>query len=144
MSSSQAICASFAQELLTATHDFSVAGDTFKMALYSSSATLNVSTTAYSATNEIAGTNYTAGGASLTNVAPVASGAGAYCSFADASWAALTATGIRYGLIYNSSKSNKSVVVLDFGFDKSSTAQTFQVTMPAAGLNTAIIRIGTS
>jgi len=140
MAITQTICTSFKKELLEGGHDFT--SDTFKIALYTSSATLDATTTAYSATNEVTGTNYTAGGATLTVTggAVSTSGTTVYVDFSDATWASSTITA-RGALIYNSTASNKAVVVLDFGLDKSSTASTFTVTFPTADSSSAIVRI---
>lgn len=141
MAISQAMPTSFKQELLTATHNFTAStGDVFKIALYTSSATLGASTTAYSSTNEVTGSGYTAGGNTLTNVTPTTSGTTAFTDFADTTWtsATITANG---ALIYNSSKSNKAVAVLAFGGDKTSTAGDFTIIFPAADASNAIIRI---
>jgi len=141
MAISQAMCTSFKVELLTATHDFTNStGDTFKIALYTSSASLDASTTAYSATNEVSGTGYTAGGNTLTNVTPTSSGTTAFTDFADTTWstATITANG---ALIYNSSKSDKAVAVLAFGGDKTSTAGDFTIVFPTADASNAIIRL---
>ena len=141
MAITQAMCTSFKQELLTATHDFTNStGSTFKVALYTSSATLGASTTAYSATNEVSGTGYTAGGNTLTNVTPTSSGTTAFTDFADTTFASATITA-RGALIYNSSASNAAVVVLDFGADKTSTAGDFTIQFPTADASNAIIRI---
>jgi hypothetical protein len=137
----QALCTSFKQELLTGTHDFTNStGDAFKIALFTSSATLSASTTAYSATNEAAGTGYSAGGNTLTNVTPTTSGTTALTDFADTTWSTSTITA-RGALIYNSSASNAAVAVLDFGSDKSSSAGDFTIQFPAADASNAIIRI---
>ena len=141
MAITQAMCTSFKVELLTATHNFTNStGDVFKIALYTSSATLGATTTAYSATNEVTGTGYTAGGNTLTNVTPTSSGTTAFTDFADTTWSSATITA-RGALIYNSSKSNKAVAVLDFGSDKTSTAGDFTIIFPAADATNAIIRI---
>ncbi len=141
MAITQAVCTSFKQELLTATHDFTnTTGDTFKIALYTSSATLGASTTAFTATNEVSGTGYTTGGNTLTNVTPTSSGTTAFTDFADTTWSSATITA-RGALIYNSTDSNKSVVVLDFGSDQTSTAGDFTIQFPAADASNAIIRI---
>lgn len=142
MAITQAMCTSFKQELLTATHNFTAStGDVFKIALYTSAATLGASTTAYSTTNEVAtGGNYTAGGNTLTNVTPTTSGTTAFTDFADTTWAAATITA-NGALIYNSSKSNKAVAVLAFGGDKTSTAGDFTIIFPTADASNAIIRI---
>ena len=141
MAISQAMCTSFKVELLTATHNFTnTTGDVFKIALYTSSATLGATTTAYSSTNEVTGTGYTAGGNTLTNVTPTSSGTTAFTDFADTTWttATITANG---ALIYNSSKSNKAVAVLAFGSDKTSTAGDFTIQFPVADASNAIIRL---
>jgi hypothetical protein len=114
--------------------------DTMKIALYTNSATLNGTTTAYSATNEVVGTGYTAGGNTLTGNAISYSGTTAWITFSDSSWTTATITA-RGALIYDSSKSNAAIAVLDFGADKTSTAGTFTVQMPAAAASTALIRI---
>lgn len=141
MAISQALCTSFKQELLTATHDFTLStGDAFKIALFTSSATLGASTTAYSTSNEASGTGYSAGGNTLTNVTPTTSGTTALTDFADTTWSSSTITA-RGALIYNSSKSNRAVAVLDFGSDKSSSSGDFTIQFPAADASNAIIRI---
>ena len=129
MAITTAMCTSFKKELLEAEHDFTA--DTFKIALYTSSATLGASTTAYSTTNEVSGTGYTAGGATLTTVAPTSSGTTAFVDFNDPSFTSATITA-RGALIYNSSKSNKAVAVYDFGSDQSTTNGTFTITIPSA------------
>lgn len=141
MAITQAMCTSFKAELLAGVHDFTT--DTFKIALYTSSATLDAATTAYSATNEASGTNYTAGGETLTVTGGSVSTSGttAFIDFSDVSWAASTITA-RGALIYNSSQANKAVAVLDFGADKSSADGTFEITMPAADASNAIVRLG--
>lgn len=142
MAISQAMCTSFKVELLTGTHNFTNStGDTFKIALYTSSATLGASTTAYSTSNEIPSTgNYSAGGNTLTSVTPAASGTTALTDFADTTWSSSTITA-NGALIYNSSKSNKAVAVLAFGGDKSSSNGDFTIVFPAADASNAIIRI---
>ena len=142
MAISQAMCTSFKVELLTATHDFTNStGDTFKIALYTSSATLGASTTAYTTSNEVASTgNYSAGGNTLTNVTPTSSGTTAFTDFADTTWSAATITA-NGALIYNSSKSDKAVAVLAFGGDKTSTNGDFTIIFPTADASNAIIRI---
>ncbi len=141
MAITQAMCTSFKTELLTGTHNFTAStGDTFKLALYTSSASLDSTTTAYTATGEASGTNYTAGGANLTNITPTASGTTAFTDFNDLPFSNVTITA-RGALIYNSSKSNKAVCVLDFGSDKSASAGTFTIVFPSATSSTAIIRI---
>ena len=141
MAITQAMCTSFKQELLTGTHNFTNGtGDTFKIALFTSAATLGASTTAYSVTNETSGTGYTAGGNTLTNVTPTTSGTTAFMDFADTTWSTASITA-RGALIYNSTDSDKAVVVLDFGADKTSTAGDFTIQFPTADASNAIIRI---
>jgi len=142
MAITQAVCTSFKQEILVETHDFTATtGDTFKIALYSSSATLGASTTAYSATNEVSNSGtYTAGGGNLTNVTPTTSGTTALTDFSDISFTSATITA-RGALIYNSTDSNKAAVVLDFGGDKTSTSGTFTIQFPAADASNAILRL---
>lgn len=136
------LCTSFKVELLKGVHNFSASGgDTFKIALYTSSATLDATTTAYSATNEVSGTGYTAGGNTLTNIEPTSSGTTAYLDFSDTTWSTATITA-RGALIYNSSAvGNPAVAVLDFGADKTSTAGDFTVVFPTADASNAIVRI---
>lgn len=141
MAITQAMCTSFKVELLTGTHDFTnTTGDTFKLALYTSSATLGASTTVYTTTNEVSGTGYTAGGAALTNVTPTSSGTTAFTDFADLTFSTATITA-RGCLIYNDTDGDKAVVVLDFGGDKTSTAGDFTIVFPTADASNAIIRI---
>jgi len=147
MAITQAMCTSFKVELLNGIHAFgttvvrgATTADTMYMALYTSSATLDATTTAYSATNEVSGTGYVAGGQALTTVAPTSSGTTAYLDFDDETWTSSTITA-RGALIYNSDQSNKSVAVLDFGSDKTSTAGDFTVVFPTADASNAIIRI---
>ena len=136
------MCTSFKQELLTATHDFTNStGNTFKLALYTNSASFDASTTAYTATNEVAGTGYSAGGGTLTNVTPTTSGTTALTDFADLTFSTATITA-RGALIYNDTAAgDPSVVVLDFGADKTSTAGDFTIVFPTADASNAIIRI---
>ena len=142
MAIAQALPTSFKVELLTGTHNFTAStGDTFKIALYTSSATLDATTTAYTGTNEVDnGNGYTTGGNTLTSVTPTASGTTAICDFADTTWSNATITA-RGALIYNSSKSNKAVAVLDFGSDKISTNGDFSIIFPTPNAANAIIRI---
>lgn len=135
----QGMTDSFIKELTLGVHNFAASGgDTFKIALYDASASLGPSTTAYTATNEITGTGYVAGGASLTNVEPAVSDGVCYWSFSNVTWAAsqLTASG---ALIYNSSQSNKAVAVLSFGSSKTMTD--FTVQFPANTSAAAILRL---
>lgn len=136
------MCTSFKTELLTATHDFTNStGNTFKIALYDNNASFTAATTAYTATDEVSGTGYTATGETLTNVTPTSSGTTAFTDFADVTWSAATITA-RGALIYNDTAAgDPSVVVLDFGSDKSSSAGDFQVIFPTADASNAIIRI---
>jgi hypothetical protein len=141
MAISQAMCTSFKKELLEAVHNFkNSGGDTFKIALYTSSASLGAATTAYSTTNEISGTGYTAGGNTLTRVDPSSSGTTGFTDFADTTWSSATITA-RGALIYNDTDSDKAVAVLNFGADKTSTAGDFTIQFPAADATNAIIRI---
>lgn len=143
MAITQAMATSFKVQLLNGQQNFSA--DTFKLALYTSSATLNENTTAYSATNEVASTgNYSAGGNTLTvSVTPTNTGNVAYISFANTSWANATITA-NGALIYNNSQSNAAVCVLAFGGDKTSTNGTFAVNFPTADASNAIIRLTAS
>ena len=141
MAITQAMCTSFKKELLEGTHNFkNSGGSTFKLALFTSSATLGASTTAYATTNEVSGTGYSAGGNTLTRVDPSTDGTTAITDFADTTFstATITANG---ALIYNSSASDKAVIVLAFGGDKTSTAGDFTVQFPTADASNAIIRI---
>lgn len=143
MAITQAMATSFKVQLLNGQHNFSA--NTFKLALYTSSATLGENTTAYSATNEVPSTgNYSAGGNTLTvSVTPTNSGNVAYISFANTSWANATITA-NGALIYNSNLSNAAVCVLAFGGDKTSTNGTFAVNFPTADASNAIIRLTAS
>lgn len=136
MALAQTMTTSFKAELPQAVHDLLT--DTVKIALYTASATLNAGTTVYTVTDEVVAAGYTAGGEVLTGVTINTSDDIAYISFANPSWAA--ALTVRGALIYNSTKANKSVAVLDFGADKTSTT-TFVVQMPANTSSTAILRI---
>jgi hypothetical protein len=142
MAITQAMCTSFKKELMTGTHDFTTStGNTFKLALYTSSATLGATTTAYSATNEASGTGYSAGGGTLTNVTPTTSGTTALTDFADLTFSSATITA-NGALIYNDTAAgDPSVVVLAFGGDKTSTAGDFTIQFPTADASNAIIRI---
>jgi len=138
MAITQAMCNSFKTELLGGTHDLDT--DTIKIALFTSSATLGASTTAYSTTNEVSGTGYTAGGNTLSGATISLSGSTAIVDFTDTTWSSATITA-RGALIYNSSKADRAIAVLDFGSDKSSTNGDFTVVFPAADASNAIIRI---
>jgi hypothetical protein len=144
MAISSAICTSFKQEILVGTHNFTASsGDTFKIALYTSSASLGAGTTAFSTSNEIsntAGSAYSSGGATLTSITPTTDSTTAVCDFTDVSFtsASFTANG---ALIYNSSQSNKAVAVIAFGGDKTVSSGTFTIQFPTADASNAIIRI---
>lgn len=148
MAITQSMATSFKVEILDGIHNFGVgvirastAADTFKIALYTSSATLSAATTAYTTSNEVVGTGYTAGGNTLVvSTVPVSSGTTAYLSFSNTSWSTASITA-RGAMIYNSTQSNKCVAVLDFGSDKTSTAGTFTIVFPTADATDAIIRI---
>lgn len=136
MAITTAICNSYKQEILGGVH---ASADTYKIALYTSSATLGASTTAYSATNEVTGAGYDTGGKTLTGFVSGLSTGTAYITFDDPSWTSSTITA-RGCLIYNSSKSNKAVACFDFGSDVISVSGTFTIDLPAAGAS-ALIRI---
>ncbi len=142
MAITTAMCTSFKQELMEAVHNFkNSGGSTFNLALYTSSATLDASTTAYSATNESSGTGYTAKGAALTRVDPTTSGTTAFTDFADLTFSSSSITA-RGALIFNESAAgDPSVCALDFGADKTSTNGDFTIQFPAADASNAIIRI---
>jgi hypothetical protein len=129
-------------ELLAGTHNFTTGtGDTFKLALYDNSAAFTAATTAYTVTNEVSGTGYSAGGGTLTNVTPTSSGTTAFIDFADLTFSTATITA-RGALIYNSSAAgNPAVCILDFGADKTSTAGDFTIVFPTADASNAIVRI---
>lgn len=137
MAITNAVCNSYKLELIDGVH---LAADVLKIALFTSAATLNKSTTVYAATNEVVGTGYTAGGATLAGRASSLDGDAAIVDFIDPAWAAATITA-RGALIYNSTRSNKAVAVLDFGSDITSTAGTFTVVLPAPVAATALLRI---
>jgi O-acetylhomoserine/O-acetylserine sulfhydrylase-like pyridoxal-dependent enzyme len=148
MAISQAMCTSFKVEILDGIHAFGTTvtragtgADTFKIALYTSAATLGATTTGYTTSDEVVGTGYSAGGNTLTiSQAPTSTGTTAWLDFADTTWTNATITA-RGALIYNSTQSNKSVAVLDFGGDKTSTAGDFTIVFPTADSSSAIIRI---
>ena len=156
MSITQSMCTSFKAEILLSVHNFrNTGGNTFKMALYTSSASIDANTTSYTATNEVTGTNYTAGGNTLTNGGVTASNTSSsagtgFTTFSNTTWSNSTITA-RGALIYNTTPSangtantaltNAAVAVLDFGADKTSTAGDFTVIFPSATNTTAIIRI---
>ena len=142
MAITQAMCTSFKKEILEAKHNFlKSGGSTFKIPLYTSSASLGASTTAYTTTAEVSGTNYTAKGNSLTRVDPSTSGTTALTDFADTTWSSSTITA-RGAMIFNEDASgDTSVLILDFGSDKSSSSGDFTIQFPAADASNAIIRI---
>lgn len=152
MANTQAMCTSFMQELMTGTHNFTTGtGNTFKAALFFSSATINASTTAYSTTGEVTGTNYTAGGVAVTNGTSPAStntsataGVAYWTPSASLSYSNVTiTTAFNAVLIYNSSASDKAVSVHTFG-DQTVTAGTFTLTMPSNTTSTALLRLATT
>lgn len=138
MAITQTMCSSFKSELLGGTHDLDT--DVIKIALFTSAATLDATTTAYATTNEVVGTGYVAGGNTLGSPGITLSGTTAFVDFADSTWTTATITA-RGALIYNSSKANRAIAVLDFGADKTSTSGDFTVQMPAADASNALIRI---
>lgn len=146
MAISTAMCTSFKKELLEGKHDFNAtSGHTFKIALFTSSATLGASTTDYSTTNEVVGSGYTAGGNTLTNVDPTTSGTTAFTDFADSTWSSATITA-NGALIYNTTTdggtgTTNAVCALAFGGDKTSTNGDFVIQFPVADASNAIIRI---
>ncbi len=148
MAISQAMVTSFKVEILNGIHAFgttvvraATTPDTFKIALYTSSATLGATTTAYTTSNEVPSTgNYSAGGNTLTTIAPTSSGTTAFLDFNDTTWANATITA-NGALIYNSTQSDKAVAVLAFGGDKTSTNGDFTIIFPTADASNAIIRI---
>ena len=142
MAITQAMCTTFKKELLEGVHNFkNSGGSTFNIALYTSSASLDQDTTAYTTSNEVSGTNYTAKGTSLTRVDPTTSSTTAFTDFADATFSNVTVTA-RGALIFNDSASgDPAVCVLDFGADKTATAGDFTVVFPTADASNAIIRI---
>mgnify|MGYP001443963242 FL=1 len=155
MAISQALCTSFKQEILQGIHNFTNgsgggtttstgSGNTFKIALFTSSASLGAGTTAYADSNQASGTGYSAGGNTLTNVTPTTSSTTALTDFADTTWSSSSITA-RGALIYNSSttagSANRAVAVLDFGSDKTTSSGDFTITFPTADASSAIIRI---
>lgn len=142
MAISQAMCTSFKKELLEGVHNFkNSGGSTFQIALYTSSASLGAATTAYTTSNEVSGTGYTAKGNTLTRVDPTTSSTTSYTDFSDTSWSTATITA-RGAMIFNDSASgDPAVAILDFGGDKTSTAGTFSIAFPTADASNAIIRI---
>ncbi len=139
MAISQAVCNSFKTEVMLKVHDLDT--DTLKIALYTSAATLDASTTAYSATNEVSGAGYTATGRTLAGVTVTLDGSTAIVDFTDPAWAGASFTA-RGALIYNSTAANRAIAVLDFGEDKTATGTTFTVVLPAPVAASAIVRLG--
>ena len=142
MAISSTLTTSFKKELLEAVHNFkNSGGDTFKLALYTSSATLGATTTAFTTTGQASGTNYTSGGSNLTRVDPTSSGTTGFTDFADLTFGTATITA-RGCMIYNDSASgDPAVAVFDFGGDKTSTAGSFTIQFPTASDSAAVIRI---
>ena len=146
MAITQAMCTSFKQELLQGKHNFTnSSGHTFKLALFTSSASLGAATTDYSTSNEASGTGYSAGGGTLTNVTPSTSGTTAFTDFADLTFSTATVTA-NGAMIYNTTSGGGSgttdaVIILAFGGDKTSTAGDFTIQFPTADASNAIIRI---
>jgi hypothetical protein len=143
MAITQAICNTFKQQLFQAQHNFNaVGGDTFYLALYTSAATIDASTTVYTTSNEVSsvGTNYPAGGGALTSLGVTLSSATAFLDFNDLTFPNVTLTA-RGCLIYNDTNANKAVAVFDFGSDKTATSGDFTVIFPAATSSTAVIRL---
>lgn len=137
MAISQAVCVSYKQQILEGVHE---AADTYKIALYTSAASLDENTTVYDATNEVVGTGYVAGGATLANFTTATGSGKAWVTFDDISWAGADFTA-RGALIYNSSQGNKAVMVIDFGSNKTVSGGTFLVDFPASAAGTALLRI---
>ena len=142
MSITQAMCTSFKVELLKGVHNLTAStGNTINMALYQSTASLDATTTAYTSSGEASGTGYTAKGAALTSITPVASGTTAVCDFADLTFSSVSITA-RGGVIFNETATgDPSLVILDFGADKTATAGDMTITFPTASATAAIIRI---
>ena len=146
MAITSAICTSFKKELLERKHDFNTtSGHTFKIALYTSAASLDAATTVYSTSNEVVGTGYTAGGTTLTNIDPTSSGTTAFIDFNDATWASATITAAG-AVIYNTTtdggtSTTNAVAVISFGGDKTSTNGDFVIQMPTADASNAIVRL---
>ena len=136
------MCTSFKKELMEAKHNFlNSGGNTFQIALYTDSASFTAATTAYTTTNEISGTNYSAKGNTLTRVDPTTSSTTAYTDFADTSWSTATFSAMGAMIFNDTASGDPSVVILDFGALKTATAGTFTIAFPAADSSNAIIRI---
>ena len=136
------VMTSFKKELMEGTHDLATSGDTFKLALYTSSSSINsAATTIYTVSDEVANSGtYAAGGGTLAGQTVTTDGTTAICNFTDLEFTSATITA-RYALIYNSSESTAAVCVLDFSTDETSTAGTFKIDFPASGASTSIIRV---
>ena len=136
------MCTSFKKELMEGVHNFkNSGGSTFQIALYTDSASFTAATTAYTTSNEISGTNYSAKGNSLTRVDPTTSSTTAYTDFADTSWTTATFSAMGAMIFNDSASGDPSVIILDFGALKTATAGTFTIAFPAADASNAIIRI---
>ena len=136
------MCTSFKKELMEGVHNFkNSGGSTFQIALYTDSASFTAATTAYTSSNEVSGTNYTAKGNSLTRVDPTTSSTTAYTDFADSTWSSSTITAMGAMIFNDSASGDPSVIILDFGADKSSSSGDFKVVFPTADASNAIIRI---
>jgi len=146
MAITSALCTSFKKELLERKHDFNATGGhTFKIALYTSAASLDAATTNYTTSGEVVGTGYTAGGTTLTNIDPTSSGTTAFIDFNDATWASATITAAG-ALIYNTTTdggtgTTNAIAVISFGGDKTSTNGDFVVQFPVADASNAIVRV---
>jgi hypothetical protein len=143
MAIAQTMCTSFKAEVAQALHNFTrTTGDVFKLALYTSNATLGANTTVYTTDNEVpsSGTNYTAGGIALTNITPLSSGTTGYWSFDDATFSNVTLT-CAGALIYNSTNGNRAVCVLNFGSVITKTGQNLTITFPPMGATDSVLRI---
>tara|TARA_Y100000592_G_scaffold57576_1_gene90142 strand:+ start:1219 stop:1650 length:432 start_codon:yes stop_codon:yes gene_type:complete len=142
MAISQAMCTSFKAEILKGVHDFTAStGNTFKLALYTSSASLGAGTTAYTTSNEVSGTGYTAKGGTLTSVTPTTSGTTAIGDFSDLTFSSATITANGAMIFNETATGDPSVLILAFGGDKSSSAGDFTIQFPTANATDAIIRI---
>lgn len=136
------MCTSFKTELLKGVHNFTAASNVFKLAMYTNSASFNAATTAYTSSNEVSGTNYTAKGNAITTVTPTSSSTTAFVDMDNVVFTNVTLTGVRGALIFNEAASgDPAVCVLDFGGDKAASAGDFTVVMPTADASNAIIRI---
>ena len=142
MAIASAVCTSFKVELLKGVHNFTASsGDTFNLALYTSSASLGAATTAYTTSNEVSGSGYTAKGNALTSVTPVASSTTAVCDFSDTSFTSASFTARGCMIFNDSATGDPACVIIDFGSDKTVTSGTFTIQFPTADSSNAIIRI---